>query len=643
MKKNIRQLSAIMFTDMVGYTALMQSNEQKAKRNRDRHRAVLEASIKACHGQIVQYFGDGTLSVFGSAVEAINCALRIQRELQEEPKIPLRIGLHIGDIVTTSDGIYGDAVNVASRIERKSVSGGILFSDRLYDEIKNHPEFEAVSLGMFELKNVRRPVELYALTNEGLTVPQKEPDKKPSGKDISKSVAVLPFVNMSTDPENEYFSEGISEEIINALTRIEGLNVTARTSSFALKKKEIDIREAAKLLGVSFVLEGSVRKAGNRVRITAQLIKAQDGFHVFSETYDRDLKDIFAVQDEISHKIANRLRENLNAPLEATKDKKPPDVQVEAYDLYLKGRYHLYKGSFEGTKASIRYFEEAIKLAPDFALPYTGLSTVYSHFSAFRSEDPEKAYQLAKEYAEKAMVLDDTSMESVMALMHVCFVNEWDFKKSRELLAKAIQLNPGNAEIHSWASLVANVAGDTEKALVEAKIGVSLDPLSPILGFVLGEAYYTNEMYDEAMAQFDKTLEALPHYIQASILKAKTYLILGKYDKAINIFNKIELSPERQYVHWGALGYAYAGKGDLDKARDCLKRIEEQEEAKSYAFLNWSYTMLYMALNEKEKMYTYLEKSLEEKTAALLFLKVDPMFKPIKGDEQYKALVKKYF
>jgi len=349
MQKNIRQLAAVMFTDMVGYTALMQEDENKAKKNRDRHRAVLEQLIQDHHGLILQYYGDGTLSIFGSAIEAIESAVEIQQELQKDPKIPLRIGMHVGDIVYSDDGVYGDAVNIASRIENLSVPGGVLISDKVYDEIKNHHEFSTTTLGEFELKNVKRPVELFAITNDGLQIPTKK-TLKSSAKTTSKTIAVLPFVNISADPDNEYFSEGITEEIINALTKIEGLNVTARTSSFALKGKDIDIREVGTMLGVSSVLEGSVRKAGNKVRITAQLINTNDGFHIFSEVYDRELKDIFAVQDEISLMIANKFRENLEGPPKKELTEKPPTENLEAYDLYLKGRYYLYEGSMEGVK-----------------------------------------------------------------------------------------------------------------------------------------------------------------------------------------------------------------------------------------------------------------------------------------------------
>jgi len=318
---------------MVGFTAMMQSDENTARDRRDRHRKVLETCVGNHQGQILQYYGDGTLVIFNSTVEAALCAIEIQQELQSEPKIPLRIGIHIGDIVHDNEGIYGDAVNIASRIESLSVAGGVLISDRLFDELKNHPEFEVTSLGKIDLKNVKRPVEIFAIKHEHLVVPSMK-DINVHQKNSKKTIAVLPFINMSADPENEYFGDGITEEIINALTRVSGLDVTARTSAFAFKNQNIDIRDIGKQLGVVNVLEGSIRKSGSRVRITAQLINTADGFHIFSEVYDRELEDIFAVQDEIAQIITNKLQENIETKYIKDETEKPPTENLATYDLY---------------------------------------------------------------------------------------------------------------------------------------------------------------------------------------------------------------------------------------------------------------------------------------------------------------------
>ncbi|MCP5102733.1 MAG: adenylate/guanylate cyclase domain-containing protein, partial [bacterium] len=276
-----RLLAAIMFTDMVGYTALMQENELQARISRDRHRKIQQEASSRHGGKILQYYGDGTLIIFNSAIEAVGCAVDIQTELQKTPPIPLRIGIHTGDIVYDEEGIYGDGVNIASRIEGLSTSGSVLISDKLADEIKNQPGFGFKSLGIFDLKNVKQPVEIFAVTNKGLSIPDAREIETRREEHI-KSIAVLPFVNMSSDPENEYFSDGITEELLNALSKTDGLQVTARTSSFAFKGRNLDIREIGRQLGVKTVLEGSVRKAGRKVRITAQLISIADGYHIWS-------------------------------------------------------------------------------------------------------------------------------------------------------------------------------------------------------------------------------------------------------------------------------------------------------------------------------------------------------------------------
>ena len=277
LQKN-RRLAAIMFTDIIGYTALMQQNENAAAEVREQHRKEFEQYHEVFNGEILQYFGDGTLSVFQSGVEAVECAVAIQKALNIGVPIPLRIGLHIGDIVFDGTDIYGDSVNLASRIESMGIAGAVLLSGTLNEELKNHQQLSTVSLGHFELKNIAKPVEVFAVTNEGIKIPEQS-ELKGKQKKPSKTIAVLPFVNMSSSEENEYFSDGMTEEIINALAKIKGLKVTSRTSSFFFKNKNISIRQIGKELSVSTILEGSIRLAANKMRITAQLIDVENDFH----------------------------------------------------------------------------------------------------------------------------------------------------------------------------------------------------------------------------------------------------------------------------------------------------------------------------------------------------------------------------
>jgi adenylate cyclase len=307
-----RRLSAIMFTDMVGYTKLVQEDERGARRDRDRWRSMLDRHARGHGGRTLHFYGDGALTVFDSAVAAVESAVAIQRDLLEEPRVLLRTGIHTGDVVYDDQGVLGDGVNVAARIQRLATPGAVLASGKVFDEIKNQPHLSAVSLGEFHLKNVQRPVRVYAMAADGISLPSAHalPDRSSRAPE---SIAVLPFVSMSVDPADEVFSDGMTEELINLLTRVDGLQVTARTSSFAFKGRQEDIREIAKTLGVRMVLEGSVRRVANRVRVTAQLIDATSGYHLLSETYDRLVSDAFELQDEIARKIVDAVQARLDA------------------------------------------------------------------------------------------------------------------------------------------------------------------------------------------------------------------------------------------------------------------------------------------------------------------------------------------
>jgi TolB-like protein len=643
MNKSVnRQLAAVMFTDIVGYTAMMQTDEHNANKTRVRYKETQEQVVGKHRGKILQYYGDGSLSTFGSAIEAVNCAVEMQGELQKEPKVPVRIGLHIGDIVYQEDSVYGDGVNIASRVENLAAPGGVMISDKVYDEIKNHPEFRTISLGEYELKNVKRPVELYALTNLGLSVPSKE-DVLANKEKRNKSIAVLPFLNMSPDKDNIYFSEGITEEIINVLTKMEGLDVTARTSSFAFKGRDMDIREIGSKLDVRFILEGSVRKAGNRVRITAQLIDTGSGFHIFSQDYDRDLEDIFAVQDEIALLIAQELRENLAHPPGEPLRETPPTKNLAAYDLYLKGLHHSRKFTMDDFRESLNYFKQAIKLAPEFALPYAGISFSYLVLGSAQLIDQKEAYAQARTYALLAQQIDDDLAETHLALARVHFFNDWDMDKAKKAINKALVLGAGSADIHDTYAYFLLAEGELDQALVEAQIAVHLDPLSPMSDLILATVYYCMERYREAIECCDRALRKIPDSLKAFIIKAKAQLCAGEVDLARETFAQI---PDCDFcfpLQLMVLALTYAQKDEIDKAHDCLAELKEYEKTGKFEFLNWSYAYIYMALDDQENMYRYLEKSLEEKTMVMLFLRVDPIFKPFRQDPRFIALIEKTF
>ena len=300
MQKKHRKLAAIMFTDIVGYTALMSNDEDNALRILQKNRDTVKVLVSRFNGEFLKEIGDGTLCSFGSVVDAVNCALEIQNTLKDEPDFKLRIGIHVGDVVVEESGdVFGDGVNVASRIENLAVPGGISVSGQVYDNIQNKPTIETEFLGEKTLKNVARPVKIYAIGKAGEPhAALKSHDAETTDtKKTRPSIAVLPFDDMSPGKDQEWFCDGMAEEILNALAQVDDLRVIARTSAFAFKGKHGDIREIGRKLDVETLLEGSVRKAGNRLRITAQLIKVSEGSHIWSERYDRDMEDVFAIQD----------------------------------------------------------------------------------------------------------------------------------------------------------------------------------------------------------------------------------------------------------------------------------------------------------------------------------------------------------
>ncbi len=642
-KKDIRLLAAIMFTDMVGYTALMQKNERQAKENRDRHRQVLQESVRVHHGEILQYYGDGTLIIFKSAIEGVKCAVDIQQALQDEPKIPLRIGMHIGDIVHDEDGIFGDGVNIASRIESLSVSGAILISEKLNDEIRNHPELSAKSLGEFELKNVKRPVEEFALNNEGLTFPKQKEIKNKNGTD-NKTIAVLPFVNMSADPENEYFSDGISEELLNALTKVDGLLVTSRTSSFAFKGQNKDIRKIGEELGVNTVLEGSVRKAGNKVRITAQLINTADGYHIWSEVYDRKLEDIFEVQDEIARIITNKLREKLTN--EGSKESlvKPPTENLVAYNLYLKGLFYWNKWTPEDRKKAINLFEEAIEKEPNFALPYSGLANCYSILGSTGQMDVKIAYPNAKKAALKALELDNNLMEAYLSLATVKLYYDSDDAAANELIQKALNLNPGAAVAHqnyaNYLLLTGNLTGKLTEAIKESELAVQLDPLSMPNNLFLGNVYLFDKQYDKALKQHDKILELDPKFRAALEAKGWAYIFKGDPEMAIKYFKKYQKLTDSPLKGVTGLGYAYARAGQIDKAKQTLNNLEKRERLEKDLNNSMDFAVIYIALQDYDKVFYYFERAVVDRFG-FMFLKSHPMFEEVRKDARFKKFMKK--
>jgi len=635
-----RLLAAIMFTDMVGYTALMQKDERQAKANRDRHRRVLKNTIEHHKGKILQYYGDGTLSIFNSAIEAVQAAIQIQHELQKAPIISLRIGLHIGDIVYDEEGIYGDGVNIASRIENLAPSGSVLVSEKVYDEVKNHPEFIAQSLGFFELKNVKKPVEVYSVSDGGLTMPSAE-DIKSQRKEAAKGLAVLPFVNMSPDPENEYFSDGITEELLNVLAKVEGLQVTARTSSFAYKGRNEDVKKIGEQLGAKYILEGSVRKAASKVRITAQLVNTSDGYHIWSETFDRILDDIFEVQDEIALKITNKLREKLTLKPEKESFVKPRTSNIEAYNTYLKGLFYSNKWTLEDAEKAMSEFEKAIRLEPEFSLPYVGMAGVHIYLGASGKRAPEQIFPRAKEYALKALALDDQAAESHWALASVYFYHEWAWDKALESLNRAIVINPSYADAYLLKAMWYSIHGRSEEAIPTMRKSIELDPFNAPAHFAYAAILLFAGQPADALAQLDRLYEITPKFPDALSMQAGLHLMLGNTKKAQQLYLKLEKIPGYEALAYAGLGSLHQAMQQPEEARKYLEKLYEAGKTKRHQDISYYLACLHAELGDTEAMFQQLEKSVEAKYSTVVYLDRQPSFFKYHDDPRFKELQSK--
>jgi TolB-like protein len=472
---------------------------------------------------------------------------------------------------------------------------------------------------------------------------QIQEDHHSKGSVSESSIVVLPFRNFSSDAENEYFSDGITEEIINALAKIKGLSVIGRTSAFTFKGKDMDLRELGKQLQVAYVLEGSVRKAGNRVRVTAQLVKASDGFHAFSEAYDRELKDIFEVQDDIANKIVKRFTDQVGIKDESKQLVPSATRDIEAYELYLKGRFNLGKGSLDAVNAAIQYFEAALLKDSRFVLPLTGLAASYTFLGGSGLMDASDAFSKARELARKANLLDENIAETHLALAISSFWHDWDFEHTGESIKTAMRLSPGNASLHGINAVFLMANGNLEEGMVEAQLATRLDPLSLKEKFQLGELHYRSERFVEAIRLFDEVLTENPYYKQASILKAWSHLFIGEHEPALGIFRDIPVTSEASIRFYGGLALVYHKMGKLDRVLECLREFKTAITGGYDLWLNYNHTLIFRALGETEKMFEHLEKSLYKKITPLIFLMVDPVWKDFMEDERFTELVERTF
>jgi len=470
-------------------------------------------------------------------------------------------------------------------------------------------------------------------------LPTEKPDtEKVVEKKWENSIAVLPFADLSPQKDQEYFCDGMAEELISTLAKIDQLKVASRTSAFQFKGKGHDIREIGDKLQVQAVLEGSVRKAGDRLRITVQLINVGDGFELWSEKYDRDLKDVFAIQDEISLAIVDSLKVKLLEKEKEALVKRYTD-NTEAYKLYLKGRYNWNRRYEGGLQKGIEFFQQAIDIDPLYALAYTGIADSYSLLGHYGFLPPREACPKAKIAAEKALEIDDKLAEAHTSLARIKMHYDWDWDAAEQELKKALELNPNYSTALEWYSLYLMIMGRFDEAVQEAKHALELYPLSLIINAVLGGIYYFAGKNEEAIEQFQRTIEIESDFSLTYLFQSGALANLNRFEEAVESLKKLDYLTAGSPFALGYLGAGVAGAGQKDEAQKMLDQLNELSKKKSVS--PFYIAMVYLGLDDKDKLFEYLEKAYEERESLLAFINSWPLFDSLRPEPKFKAILKK--
>lgn len=631
-----RQLAAIMFTDIVGYTSLMGNDEQKAFELLKKNRDIQKPLIEKYNGRWMKELGDGVMASFLTVSDAVTSAVKIMESCNTANDFQLRIGIHSGEVVFEDDDVFGDGVNIASRIQAIAKPGCIYVSETIHHNVSNKKEIQTRFVKEETLKNVKEPIRIYEvmIEHESTDIVEIVPKKIPQN-----SIAVLPFANMSSDPEQEFFSDGISEEIINMLAQVHGLKVAGRTSSFSFKGKSLDLRIIGEQLSVSLILEGSIRKSGNKLRITAQLIKVADGFHLWSEKFDRELEDIFDIQDEISLAILNAVKIKLfgaekNAVLKRSTD------NPEAFELYLQGRFYFNKWSgASGFNKAIEFYRAAIAIEPEYALAYTGLASCYLNLWFFSHIPPEQSLPELTRSALLSLELDDELAESHLAVARMKMYCDWDLTGAEISYLKALEINPKIAELHEQYAYCLGLSGDYTSAIKYATSAIGLDPFSLMNNFHLGSIYWMAGEHEKGIEQGKKLIELESRFWGGHCVVGANLMALKRFSEAMP---ELELAVKRNYsvfnlYYWG-VGLALTG--EKEKAREVLEKMEILRSTHSMG--NFEIGFVYAALGESDTAFSYFEKAVSNHEGNVLFFKYNIKYHTqLEHDPRTKRLMQK--
>jgi adenylate cyclase len=582
-----RKLAAILSADVEGYSRLMGDDEAATVRTITEYRGVVASAVVQHSGRVVDAPGDNVLAEFSSVVDAVQCAVGVQRELQSRNaalpdvrRMRFRIGINLGDVIVEGERIYGDGVNIAARLESLAEGGGICLSGTAYDQVEGKLPFRYEFLGEHTVKNIVRPLRVYRVRVE----PGPPATLRPTGRRVNRrrvtrvvglvaialllaagswagwrwlrsaeraglplpdkpSVAVLPFTNLSQDPAQEYFSDGVTEDLITALSKVSGLFVIARNSVFTYKGKAVQVRDVGRELGVRYVLEGSVQRAADRVRITAQLVDATTGYHLWAERYDREVRDIFALQDEVTQHIVRALAVRVTEAEKGRLGRAPTGV-LEAYDLVLRGNEERKRTTREANAEARRLFVRALDLDPEYAAAYAGLSWTHLQSWQFLWSSDRESLQRAGELAERAVALDNTLADAYRLLGQIAL---WQKEHDRAVAQAqhAVAVAPNDADSYETLAEILAWSGQPEESLRTIHLAMRLNPHYPFSYlWTLGHSYYLTDRRQEALDTFAKLLQRNPNFVAAHAYRAVLLSELGRMTEAREAWDKAsEISP----------------------------------------------------------------------------------------------------
>jgi len=633
-----------MFTDTVGYTASTQSNEGRTLDLLRQQTEIVRPIVSLQQGREIKSTGDGFLVEFDSALKAVQCAVNIQRRLFERNSegglapIRIRIGVHLGDVVQNGADILGDAVNIAARIEPLAEPGGICVSGAVHDQVRTKVPEKFVKLPPKGLKGLQSPMDVYRLVLPWEDNGEGGPSDESSAPDPGR-LAVLPFANISPDPGDEYFADGLTEELIANLSLVPGLKVIARTSVISYKKTEKSVATIGKELGVGTVVEGSVRRAANRIRVTVQVIDVATEEHLWTAKYDDDLNDIFAVQSDIATKVATSLPGSLEKARATVPTLEKP-TETEAYLSYLQGQALMWNQDEASLRQSVGFFEKSIRTDPTFARAYAGIARAYIGLGTEGFLPWMESITLGRTAAEKASALDPDLADAHAARAELAFMADEPSDVLNRAVRRALELNPNLAQAHSILASMAATFGVVESYIVQSEEAYHLDPLSAETIRRLGDAYFFAGRLDDALTHWKKTSERAP---MSSYRGLVDYSILkGDLEQAELYARELErVAPTSDYAYL-CRGYLCAVKGDRPAAMQVIAKLQEVHREGSSRRQS-SIGFIYYALGDFDRFFDCMNLAAKEHTIQLGRIRLCPLFAGARKDPRFLELLSRYY